>query len=87
MADLCNFATLNDHQLQAINGGLELEKIANGMGAIASAATIATTAGGITVTQMTVGACLSCGPIGWAIVGTLVIGSFIGGYLIGDGLR
>jgi len=87
MAELCNLTTLDDTQLLAVNGGFEPDKIAAGMGAVASATTIAAYLGGTSVFTMTVGGALACGPVGWAVVGAIAIGSFVGGYLIGDGLR
>ncbi|HPT93929.1 MAG TPA: hypothetical protein PK828_08940 [Limnochordia bacterium] len=87
MAELSNLTTLDDVQLLAINGGLEPDKIASGLGAIASATSIAVHLGGASIFSMSVGSLLACGPVGWAIAGAVVVGSFVGGYLIGDGLR
>ena len=69
MADLSNLTTLDESQLQAINGGWEPEKIGEGFGTLVATAGAATAIGGPGTLLMGVGAALSCGPIGWAIVG------------------
>lgn len=87
MAALSNLTTIDESQLQVINGGWEPEKIGEGFTTLVATAGAATAIGGPGTLLMSVGAALSCGPIGWAIVGTVVLGSFAAGYLIGEAFK
>jgi len=84
MTALSSFTELKEHELMEVNGGWNPERIAQGLGTIASATSAAMALGGQTIMSMSVGAALACGPIGWAIVGIITIGGFVGGCLIGD---
>lgn len=77
---------LTSQEMLEINGGVDGDTIVAGGTIVGMATSAAIGLGGKTIMSMCVAACLSCGPIGWAIVGIVTAGGLVGGYLIGKGL-
>ncbi|SET03157.1 hypothetical protein [Anaerobranca gottschalkii] len=85
-----NYVELEQEEMMYLEGGDRFKSAVEGTivgaGIISLGVGGAKALGGTTIMSMSVTAAAACGPVGWAIIGIVVVSGAVGGYAIGRGI-